>query len=85
MVRIANVLGVNVDESLGVNAIDNKIRTVEEQLQDRIVVALKASKREGLPRLVVMIEAPASHPKQPYSQFPSIHFAIFFAQNENIC
>ncbi|MEI3855671.1 MULTISPECIES: helix-turn-helix domain-containing protein [unclassified Ensifer] len=65
LVRIADVLGISVDELLGVNATDNKVRTVEEQFQDRIAVALKALKSEDLRRLVLMIEALAAAPKQP--------------------
>ncbi|QRY70599.1 helix-turn-helix domain-containing protein (plasmid) [Ensifer sp. PDNC004] len=65
LVRIADVLGSSVDELLGVNPTDNTIRTIEEQFQDRITVALKALKSEDLQRLVLMIEALASAPKQP--------------------
>ncbi|MBD9492206.1 helix-turn-helix domain-containing protein [Ensifer sp. ENS11] len=65
LVRVADVLGISVDELLGVNATNNKVRTVEEQFQDRIAVALKALKCEDLQRVVLMIEALAFHPKQP--------------------
>lgn len=66
LVRIADVLGISVDELLGVNTTESKVRTVEEQFQDRIAVALKALKSEDLQRIALMIEALASsHPKQP--------------------
>ena len=64
LVRIADALGISVDELLGVAATENTVRTVEEQFQDRIAVALKALKSDDLQRLVLMIEALATTSKQ---------------------
>lgn len=60
LIRIAAILGTTVDELLATSEENGKVRTVEEQFQDRIASALKALKSDDLQRLVVMIEALAS-------------------------